>query len=82
MMVAVEGKPYESPDGGLYDPSVVKRELMGVEEVRKALGKRLDAANDKGVHTVIAKHGEPVGALVPMKWYRRMCELAGEPTEY
>lgn len=77
----MNARQYEGPGGDLYDPDVAKTERMGIEAARKALGRRLDAAKNDGVHTVLAKHSTDEAVIVPMDWYRQAREALGDPTD-
>lgn len=80
-MIATDDGLDAPPHGSLYAPDVAKRELVGIQEARDNFRERIDRAEEHGVHTVVARRGKPLVAVVPIEWYRRMCELSGEPTD-
>jgi len=65
---------------GLYDLGMVQRLLLGVQELRAQLAKRVDALAN-GEETIVQKRGRAVGALISMDDYRKLRELRGEPTD-
>jgi len=83
---------YDKPTALLY-AAPVRTELMGMEEVRKDLRRRLQLANPERdpkkpedeqpeeVHTVITQRGKLGGVLVGPEWYRKAREALGEPTD-
>jgi prevent-host-death family protein len=79
--ITAPAHPYGVPYRELYDPDVAKTELMGVENTRKVLGQRVDAATDQDLHTVLTKRGQPAAVIVPMAWYRQAREAVGDPTD-
>lgn len=64
----------------LYDPTVAKRVLMGIQELRLKLRARVNAV-EAGEHTVFTRHGKPVAVLVPIEWYRKAAKAVGDPTD-
>lgn len=60
---------------------MAKQKLMGAEATRVHWSARLEAATVEGEHTIVTKHGQPEVAVVPMKWYREMRALSGDPTD-
>jgi prevent-host-death family protein len=42
---------------------------LGVQQARERLRERIDAALERGEHTVITRTGRPVAVLVPHRWY-------------
>ena len=81
MSITVEARPYGSPYGELYDPDMPKTKTMGVEELRKVLGKELAQSAKDETHIIVSKHGAATGVFVPMSWYRTAREATGEPTD-
>jgi hypothetical protein len=81
MSITVEARPYRSPQGEQYDPDMPKTKPMGVEELRKVLGKELAASAKSEIHIIVRKHGEAIGVFVPLSWYRTAREATGEPTD-
>jgi prevent-host-death family protein len=64
----------------LYALGMVQRLLLGVQELRMQLAKRVDALA-KGEETIVQKRGKAVGALISMDDYRKLREVRGEPTD-
>lgn len=55
-------------------PSMMQVEesvTLGVQQAREGLRGRIDAALEKGEHTVITRNGRPVAVLVPFSWYEQ-----------
>lgn len=69
------------PDRTVYPPDMVRRLMLGVQEFRAQVARRLDAV-DKDEHTVVARRGRPIAVLVPIEWYRKAAEKLREPTEF
>lgn len=65
----------------LYAADMVKRVMLGIQELRLHLRERV-AAVEQGEHTVFSKRGKPVAVLVPIQWYRDAAASVGDPTEY
>jgi prevent-host-death family protein len=80
-VIAPEADLYVRPYGTLYDPGMVKRVMMGIQELRVRLRERVNAA-EQGEHTVFARHAKPVAVLVPIDWYRDAAKALNDPTEY
>lgn len=59
---------------------MVKLAFLGIQEMRDQFTKRL-ALVIAGEHAVITRHGKPVGAFVPIEWYRKAREAVGDPTD-
>lgn len=59
---------------------MVKLVFLGIQEMRDQFTTRL-AKVIAGEHAVITRHGKPVGAFVPIEWYRQAREATGEPTD-
>lgn len=64
------------PDGGLRSGQQVckvcqvsEMRAVGVQQVRDHLRDLIDAAVQRGEHTAISRHGQPVAVLVPYTWY-------------
>lgn len=70
------------PANGLYAADVAKRKLIGIQEARDHFRERVDAAAKEDEHSIVARRGKAVVAVVPIEWYRRMSELDGDPTEF
>lgn len=81
MSITTPARSYGSPYRELYDSDVAKTELMGVENARKVLGQRVDAATGQDLHTVLTKRGQPAAVVVPISWYRQAREAVGDPTD-
>ncbi|HZN71223.1 MAG TPA: type II toxin-antitoxin system prevent-host-death family antitoxin [Micromonosporaceae bacterium] len=60
---------------------MVKRVLLGIQELRLRLRERVNAVED-GEHTVFARRGKPIAVLVPIAWYRDAARALNDPTEY
>jgi hypothetical protein len=73
---------YGEPHATQYAADMVKRLLYGIQDFRTALAARVKAGTDEGEHTVLQMRGRPVGAYVPIEWYRRAAAALDEPTEY
>ncbi len=71
---------YAPPDRRLYDSRMVKRVLVGIQEMRLRLRQVVDTAVS-GTHVVFTRHGRPVAVLVPIGWYRSAAEEMGDPTD-
>lgn len=71
-----------SPTAEPYATDMAEREQLGIQETRDKFRQRVDKAIEQGVHTVVARHGRSVVALVPIEWYRRASEALEDPTEY
>nr|WP_221374357.1 type II toxin-antitoxin system Phd/YefM family antitoxin [Actinoplanes polyasparticus] len=80
-MIATMSAPDVSPASELYAADVAKRRLVGIQEARDHFRALVDNAVKDDEHTVVARRGKAVVAVVPIEWYRRMAELDGEPTE-
>lgn len=52
---------------------------LGVQDFRLQLRDRIDAALERGEHTIVTRNGRPVGAYVPFAWYEH--HLPSEPKE-
>lgn len=54
---------------------------MGIMELRRALGQRIDAAHFHGEPTIIKneKKNEPRAAIVPYSWLVEVCKVKGIP---
>lgn len=76
------GEPHSGPRASRYAADMAKRVLMGIQSFRTALADRVKEGAEKGEHTVVQQRGTPVGAYVPIDWYRRAAAALGEPTEY
>ncbi len=81
-MITMPGVADSQTDTDLYAPDVAKRKLVGIQEARDKFRERVDAATTEGEHSIVARRGKALVAVVPMEWYRRMCELDGDPTEF
>lgn len=81
MTSAVALRPDRKSHRTLYDPDVVKRVLLGIQELRLKLRERVNAV-EEGEHTVFARHGKPVAVLVPIDWYREAAKAMNDPTEF
>lgn len=81
-MIATLDAPNATPSSELYASDVAKRKLVGIQEARDKFRERVDAADKEGEHSIVARRGKAVVAVVPMEWYRRMCQLDGDPTEF
>jgi prevent-host-death family protein len=81
MTITAEPVLYGASYRDLYDSTVAKRELMGIQELRLRIKAVVDAVVGTGVHTVFTRHGKPVAVLVPMDWYRKAAEKMDDPTE-
>jgi prevent-host-death family protein len=64
----------------LYAAPMVKRVLVGIQELRIKLRQRVDATI-AGEHTVFTRHGKPVVVLVPIEWYRDAAKAMKDPTD-
>lgn len=73
--------PHTGPHSSLYAAEMVKRVLLGIQEIRARIAERVDAL-DAAEHTVLQRRGRIVGAMVPIDWYRKASEKMGEPTEF
>lgn len=76
------GSAYGQPHGLTYAADMVKRVLFGIQAFRTDLRDRIEAAEQHGEHTVVAKRGKPVGAYVPIDWYREATKAMRDPTEF
>lgn len=81
MTITTDRLPYGRPTASLYAADMVKRVLIGVQDMRARLRERI-AALDLGEHTVVQRHGKVVGVFVPIEWYRRASDKLAEPTEF
>ncbi len=81
-MITMTGAADSTPSSDLYDPDMAKRKLIGIQEARDKFRERVDAATTEDEHSIVARRGKALVAVVPMAWYRRMCELDGDPTEF
>jgi prevent-host-death family protein len=81
-VIATMSAPDTTPSSELYASDVAKRKLVGIQEARDKFRERVDAAVDDDEHTIVARRGKAVVAVVPIEWYRRMAELDGDPTEH
>lgn len=82
-MIATLERPSLYSDGHRepYTAGMAKRVLLGIQDFRRLLKARVDAA-EKGEETIVQKRGKVVAALIPIEWYRDLRERAGDPTEY
>jgi prevent-host-death family protein len=81
-MIATLGAADTRPTSELYASEVAKRKLVGIQEARDKFRERVDAADKEDEHTIVARRGKAVVAVVPIEWYRRMAQLDGDPTEF
>jgi prevent-host-death family protein len=83
-MTITTGLPTAPPTGtpacADYAAGMVRLVLYGIQQMRDSFTTQL-AKVEEGEHTVITRHGKPVGAFVPMDWYRQAREALGDPTE-
>lgn len=73
----VRGKPNTS----MYPGGMAKRVLLGVQELRRVIGK-LSASIEAGEHTVLTSRGKPFAVVVPIAWYRESAIKMKDPTEF
>lgn len=81
MPAPTAGTLYAPSTAPLYAAAMAKVVMVGIQSAREQLRARIEAAVEEGVHTVVAKRGEPQVVMVPMKWYREMRALSGDPTD-
>ncbi len=72
---------YSKPYVPLYDPGMVKRLIVGVQEARNRFRERIDAAEKNGEHTILVRRSKTAAMIVDPTWYRRACEALGDPWE-
>jgi prevent-host-death family protein len=53
---------------------VDETKTLGVQQARENLRDRIDAALERGEHTIITRVGRPVAVLVPYRWYSENAE--------
>jgi prevent-host-death family protein len=80
MTIAAHATSHRSQHRSPYDLDMAKRETVGIQDLRLKIKATFEKVSS-GMHVVIARHGKPVAALVPMDWYREAAEKMGEPTE-
>lgn len=44
------------------------RETVGMDELRRHLGRWLDRVESEGLTIIVTRYGKPVAALVPVDW--------------
>lgn len=69
------------PNGPLYPSGMVKRVLLGIQELRRQIG-QLAESIDRGEHVVLSKRGKPFAVTVPIEWYREAAIKMKDPTDY
>ncbi len=72
----VQGQPYGSP----YTADMAKRQILGVEVIRKYFARYLSEAFS-GTHLIVFRRSAPVAVIVPPDWYQRASEAIGDPWE-
>jgi hypothetical protein len=72
---------YVEPSAPLYPPSMVKRALMGIQELRGSIGKLAEAI-ERGEHLVLSYRGKVFAVITPIAWYREAAVKMKDPTEF
>ncbi len=73
---------YGEPHTALYPALMVKRVLMGIQELRSKIGEMTRAVDEREEHVVLSKRGKPFAVTVPIDWYRKAAAKMDDPTEY
>ncbi len=81
-MIATASAADAKPSSEAYNADVAKRRMIGIQEARDKFREVVDLADKEGVQTIVSRRGKATVAVVPIEWFRRMAEQAGEPTEY
>lgn len=68
------------PAAGLYDPSMAKEQVMGVQEARDRWSEVTTAAEKDETRTVLVRRSKTTAVVVGAEWYRNACSALGEPT--
>jgi hypothetical protein len=69
------------PSASLYPPGMVKRVMLGVQELRRWIG-QLTEAIERDEHIVLTFRGKVFAVITPIKWYREAAIKMKDPTEY
>lgn len=80
-IAAVRPEMCAEPGADLYPSGMVKRVLLGIQEMRRQIG-QLAEAIERREHVVLAKRGKPFAVTVPIEWYRDAAVKMKDPTDY
>lgn len=82
MTVTTEAPPMcAEPNAPLYPPGMVKRVMLGVQELRRQIGQMTDAIERKE-HIVLTFRGKVFAVITPIEWYREAAIKMKDPTEF
>lgn len=80
-VTTVRPKVCAEPSADLYPSGMVKRVLLGIQELRRQIG-QLAEAIERREHVVLSKRGKPFAVTVPIEWYRDAAVKMKDPTDY
>ncbi len=70
-----------NPNTRLYPVGMVKRVMLGVQELRRQIGQIADGI-ERGEHLVLSVRGKVFAVITPIAWYREAATKMNDPTEF
>lgn len=62
-----------------YTSDMAKRRIVSIRDARAGLKERVDAAQERGEHSILLRRSDVAAIIVPPEWYKAASELMGEP---